>query len=116
DGERHDLTHVKRASERLLDLIESLLELTTLKRGELDVFIEDVDPRGPLRDAVALAPSSMPGVAMRIDEPTTMLPTIRSDRKKIFRILVSLLGNAAKFTERGEIVAGAPLPTARVVD
>ena len=45
DGQRHDLTHVKRASERLLDLIESLIELTTLKRGELDVFIEAVDPR-----------------------------------------------------------------------
>ena len=48
DGQRHDLTHVKRASERLLDLIESLIELTTLKRGELDVFIEEVDPRSPL--------------------------------------------------------------------
>jgi signal transduction histidine kinase len=115
DGQRHDLTHVKRASERLLDLIESLLELTTLKRGELDVFIEDVDPRGPLREAVASAPAPMPGVTMRIEEPTTMLPTIRSDRKKIFRILVSLLGNAAKFTERGEIVASVALANDRVV-
>src|SRR4029079_2307437 len=81
DGQKHDLTHVKRASERLLDLIESLLELTTLKRGELDVFIEEVTPRGPLREAIALAPAPMAGVAMRLDEPTTMLPTIRSDRK-----------------------------------
>jgi signal transduction histidine kinase len=115
DGQKHDLTHVKRASERLLDLIESLLELTTLKRGELDVFIEEVDPRVPLREAIALAPAPMAGVAMRLDEPTTMLPTIRSDRKKIFRILVSLLGNAAKFTERGEIVASVSLANDRVV-
>src|SRR5688500_43900 len=53
DGQRHDLTHVKRASERLLDLIESLIELTTLKRGEMEVFVEEVDPRQPLREAVA---------------------------------------------------------------
>ena len=115
DGQRHDLTHVKRASERLLDLIESLIELTTLKRGELDVFIEDVDPRQPLREAVASISAPAPGVMVRLDEPTTVLPTIRSDRKKIFRILVSLLGNALKFTERGEIIAGVSLANDHVI-
>ena len=44
-----------------------------------------------------------------------MLPKIRSDRKKIYRILVSLLGNAVKFTERGEIVASVALANDRVV-
>lgn len=44
-----------------------------------------------------------------------MLPRIRSDKKKIFRILVSLLGNAAKFTERGEIVASVALANDRIV-
>jgi signal transduction histidine kinase len=44
-----------------------------------------------------------------------MLPMIRSDRKKIYRILVSLLGNAVKFTERGEIVASVRLANDRVV-
>ena len=115
EGQRHDLTHVRRASERLLDLIESLIELTTLKRGELDVFVEEVDPRVPLREAVASLPSPAPGVTVRLDEPTTQLPKIVSDRKKIFRILVSLLGNAVKFTERGEIVASVSLANDRVV-
>jgi signal transduction histidine kinase len=115
DGQRHDLTHVKRASERLLDLIESLIELTTLKRGELDLFIEEVDPRVPLREAVASLPTPAAGVTVRLDEPTTMLPKILSDRKKIFRILVSLLGNAVKFTDHGEIVASVSLANDRVV-
>jgi signal transduction histidine kinase len=115
DGQRHDLTHVRRASERLLDLIESLIELTTLKRGELDVFVEEVDPRVPLREAIASLPTPAPGVTVRLDEPTTQLPKILTDRKKIFRILVSLLGNAVKFTERGEIVASVSLANDRVV-
>ena len=115
DGQRHDLTHVRRASERLLDLIESLIELTTLKRGELDVFIEEVDPRVPLREAIASLPTPAPGVTVRLDERTTQLPKILTDRKKIFRILVSLLGNAVKFTERGEIVASVSLANDRVV-
>jgi len=115
DGQRNDLTHVKRASERLLDLIESLIELTTLKRGELDVYVEQIDPRQPLREAIASVAAPAPGVTIRIEEPTTILPTIRSDRKKIFRILVSLLGNAVKFTDRGEIVVGVSLANDRIV-
>jgi signal transduction histidine kinase len=115
DGQRHDLTHVKGASERLLDLIENLIELTTLKRGELDLFIEAVDPRAPLREAVASVAAPGVRVEIRLEEPTTILPKIHSDRKKIFRILVSLLGNAVKFTERGEIVASVARANDRVV-
>jgi signal transduction histidine kinase len=115
EGQRHDLTHVKGASERLLDLIENLIELTTLKRGELDVFIESVDPRAPLREAVASVAAPGRRVEIRLEEPTTILPKIHSDQKKIFRILVSLLGNAVKFTERGEIVASVALANDRVV-
>ena len=79
------------------------------------MFVEEVDPRRPLREAVASVVVPAANVKVRVDEPTTMLPTIRSDRKKIFRILVSLLGNAVKFTERGEIVASVSLANDRVV-
>ena len=115
DGQHKDLTHVKRASERLLDLIESLIELTTLKRGELDVYVEEIDPRLPIREALASVGTPAAGVTLRFDEPKTMLPKIRSDRKKIFRILVSLIGNAVKFTDRGEIVVGVALANDRIV-
>jgi signal transduction histidine kinase len=115
DGQHKDLTHVKRASERLLDLIENLIELTTLKRGELDVYVEEIDPRQPLREALASIGTPANGVTVRVVEPTHVVPTFRSDRKKIFRILVSLLGNAVKFTDRGEIVVGVSLANDRIV-
>ena len=99
----------------MLDLIESLIELTTLKRGELDVYVEEIDPRLPNREALASVGTPAAGVTLRFDEPKTMLPKIRSDRKKIFRILVSLIGNAVKFTDRGEIVVGVSLANDRIV-
>ena len=115
EGQVHDLSHVKRASERLLDLIESLIELTTLKRGELDVYVEEIDPRAPLREAVASVAAPAAGVEIRLEEPTTIIPKILTDRKKLFRILISLLGNAVKFTERGEIVASVAFANDRIV-
>ena len=94
---------VRSASERLLDLIDNLLELTTLKRGAVDLEIREFDPREPLRAAADKAKGRPPAVALRVDEPTIMLPTMRSDRGKISKIIMTLLGNAYKFTTKGEV-------------
>ena len=43
------------------------------------------------------------------------VPAMRSDRAKVKKILASLLGNACKFTEKGEIVASIDIADGRVV-
>jgi signal transduction histidine kinase len=103
EAQRRDLTHVRGSSGRLLELIDNLLELTALKRGGLDAEIEEFDPRQPMHEATAAARGRAPAVAQRVDEPTSMLPPMRSDRKKIVKILISLLSNAYKFTSVGEV-------------
>jgi signal transduction histidine kinase len=112
--QRSDLGRVRRASERLLGLIDDLLELTTLKRGGLELTIEEFDPRALLREVVDATRAVPAGVALRVEEPSTQLAMMRSDRKKIAKILASLLGNACKFTERGEIVASLEVGDGRV--
>jgi signal transduction histidine kinase len=101
--QRQDLTQVWNASDRLLGLIDNLLELTTLKRGNLDVAVSEFDPRAPLEAAVASTVGKPGSVALVVDLPDGYLPAVRSDRKKIEKILISLLSNAYKFTERGEV-------------
>ena len=103
DEQHSSLAQAKGASERLLELIEDLLALTTLKRGELEVQLEEFDPREPLRDAAAEARGKPDAVALEVIEPPTLLPRMRSDRKKVVKILVSLLSNAYKFTPRGQV-------------
>ena len=114
-GQLNDLSQVKRASERLLELIENLLELTTLKRGGLGLTIDEFDPRAPLREVTSAVRGLDHNVSLRVEEPTTILPAMRSDRKKISKILISLLGNAIKFTPRGEVVASIEVRDGRVV-
>ncbi len=114
-GQRDDLAHVKRASERLLSLIDDLLELTSLKRGGYDVAVEEFDPRVPLRDATRSVEGRDPDVALRVEEPARPPLMLRSDRRKIEKILSSLLSNAYKFTHRGEVVASVEFRGDRVV-
>jgi len=98
-----NLSQVHNASERLLELIDNLLELTTLKRGGLEVSVEEFDPRVPMRAAVAATPGRADGVRLVVEEPTTLLPSAHTDRSKITKILASLLHNAYKFTPHGEV-------------
>ena len=115
EGQRQDLFHVKRSSERLLELIEDLLELTTLKRGEISLFIEEFDPVLALREAVASVSGRSIDVELRVVEPPPLPPRMRSDRAKITKILVSLLNNAYKFTPRGFVEAGVSIVGDRVL-
>ena len=103
DGQAEDLALAKNASERLLDLIDNLLELTTLKRGGLELDISEFDPRDPLREAADKSRGRPASVTLHVDEPTVMLPRMRSDRGKIAKIIATLLGNAYKFTKQGEV-------------
>jgi signal transduction histidine kinase len=109
------LRQVKGASERLLELIDNLLDLTTLKRGDTDVQIETFDPREPLNDAVVSTGGRAQDVELRIDQPDTMLPEMRSDRRKVAKILSALLNNAYKFTSQGEVRITLDVRSGRVV-
>jgi signal transduction histidine kinase len=119
------LGQVKIASEQLLGLIGDLLELTNLKRGGLEVIVSGFDPREPVRDAVALSQGKAAQVELRIEELPNDAEGTRehlapprvmwSDRRKVTKIIGSLLSNALKFTHEGEIRISIELLDDRVI-
>jgi len=125
DEQRKTLGQVKTASEQLLGLIGDLLELTTLKRGGLEVVVSGFDPREPLQTAALNAQGRAESVMLRVIEPRPEetgegehRPPPRvmwSDKKKIVKILVSLLSNAYKFTHEGEVRASLEVLEDRVI-
>jgi len=109
-----EIAHARAASERLLEFVDALLEYTALRRGTLEVTPEDFDPRVPLRDAIRAATGLADGVQLIAEEPVLALPPMHSDRRKITRILVSLLTNAFKFTSTGEVRVSVGVANGRV--
>jgi signal transduction histidine kinase len=112
--QRKTIAQVKISSEHLLDLIGDLLELTTLKRGGLEVVATTFDVRDPLREAVASTRGRSADVALRVSEPEAGV-TMVSDRRKITKMLVALLSNAYKFTQAGEIRLSVEVLNGRAV-
>ena len=113
EEQRSDLGQVRASSERLVALINNLLELTSLKQGALPVSVEEFDLREPLRDAIAMTPGRSVDVLLRVDEPEGALSPMRSDKGKLARILCEVLGNAYKFTKRGEVTVSATVVDGR---
>jgi len=102
--QRKTLAHMTTSSERLLALIEDLLELTALRRGEVRVSVELFDPRDALTAAIESTAEQRPnGVQLKSSIPEGPPRWMRSDRQKVVKILAKLLGNAYKFTSQGEV-------------
>jgi PAS domain S-box-containing protein len=110
------LQRIQASSRHLLTLIEGLLTFSRLEAGGERVHDDAFDLRDVIGDAVALIG---PAAAAKRLDVRVRLPDarveMRSDRSKIFQILLNLLGNAVKFTDAGHVEVTLEAGTAHVV-
>jgi signal transduction histidine kinase len=111
--QKRTLEQVKEASDHLLALIGDLLELTALKRDAIAAVVAELDPREPLRDAVAACKRGRGQVTLDVSEPE-IVPVMQSDRRAIAKVLRVMLDNAFKFTREGTVRASVRVEGDRV--
>jgi signal transduction histidine kinase/CheY-like chemotaxis protein/streptogramin lyase len=112
-GPREQLSIAKKAGEILRHLVESVLDYGRDSANREQVAPDSVDIRRLISETAAL----MRPQAQAKDLPLAVTITpdeeiwLRCDQARLARILINLLGNAIKFTERGAInVAVAVVP------
>lgn len=101
-GER--IVRIRRASNRLLEMINTLLEYVRLESGHLEVRPTDV-PLDELARSVVddLAPQArQKGLALRVVAGDALVP-LRTDGRLLRLVLTNLVGNAVKYTDRGHV-------------
>lgn len=100
---------IKDATNSLLRIINDILDISKLDAGKLEIESIDFDPRALADDVVSLFRQTCPKekrsvltIECRFDEN---IPSIVSaDPTRLRQILINLVGNAVKFTERGSVV------------
>lgn len=106
-GPREVLSTAKTAGETLRHLVESVLEYGRdgAGFGEAPAVFDDIDLRRLAVEAVELMRSQAlaKGLALTLEIAPEGAIWIRCDHIKLSRILINLLGNAIKFTERGTV-------------
>jgi signal transduction histidine kinase/HAMP domain-containing protein len=104
DLQKENLQKVLISSEHLLKLINGLLDLAKIEAGKMDVIAEPVR----VEDIVSMATATVEPLLKDsrvhfVKDIPPDLPPLNTDRDKLKQILLNLLSNAAKFTEKGEI-------------
>jgi signal transduction histidine kinase len=104
DQQSEILSIAKKNVERLARIINGLLDVSRIESGNIEIHRDDVD----LRELVRLTAAAFEtkardkGLELSVSLPEAAL-TAYADEDKLSQILMNLVDNAVKFTERGSV-------------
>jgi signal transduction histidine kinase len=99
-----DLQKIHVSGRHLLVLIDDVLDLSKIEAGRMQVFTERLDVAALVAGVVAVADPLMKTKDNRlVVESEGALGSLNTDVTKVRQVMLNLLSNAAKFTERGTI-------------
>ena len=104
--QRENLGIIKSSGNALMAVINDILDFSKIEAGKLELDPIDFNFRDAIGDtanAVALR-AHQKGLELIVDIDAAVPPTLRGDPGRLRQILLNLLGNAIKFTDRGEVV------------
>jgi signal transduction histidine kinase/DNA-binding response OmpR family regulator len=95
----------QRAGDALLEMLNDILDLSKVESGQLELESQAFDPTELLEDVaeVLAVPAHAKGLELICDVAPGLPACVVGDAKRLRQVLLNLLGNAVKFTERGEV-------------
>lgn len=91
--------------KNLLSLIEDILDLSKIEAGRMTIHLEAVNPHSYCEDMAHIfaVQASDKGIALNVIVSPSLPAGLMLDGVRIRQILMNLLGNAVKFTEKGSV-------------
>src|SRR5260370_829400 len=104
--QRDYLTMARCSADSLLTVINDVLDFSKIEGGMVDLNLIEFQPRENIEETIrALALSAhQKGLEFVCDIDRSVPGTLVGDALRIRQVLVNLIGNAIKFTQRGEVV------------
>jgi PAS domain S-box-containing protein len=104
--QREYLGMVKLSADHLLNVINDILDFSKIEAGKLDLDLVDFDLRDTLDDTMATLAMRAHKKGLELaDHIAADVPyALAGDPHRLCQVIVNLIGNAIKFTERGEVV------------
>jgi PAS domain S-box-containing protein len=93
----------------MMRLLNDILDISKVEAGQMQIACEPFDVRHSLRACARLiAPAvEQKGLALHVEIDEALPAMVRGDGLRLRQVVLNLLGNAAKFTERGAITLRA---------
>ncbi|MGV3495037.1 MAG: response regulator [Ramlibacter sp.] len=107
--QRDYLQTIRLSSDQLLAVINDVLDFSKIESGKLELEVEPLPVRGAVEEAcdIAAPRAREKGLELIIDVPEAgpeaVPAAILGDITRLRQVLINLINNAVKFTERGEV-------------
>ncbi len=103
DEQRKQMSMVKNSSQHLLELITDIIDLSKIEAGKITLHPETFDLAKTVRDVVETlrVAAVRKSLMLTVKEVEDMV--IENDARRVKQVLVNLVANAIKFTEKGEV-------------
>ena len=114
EQQRGWLSNIGTAGDALLALIDSILDLSRIEAGRLELASEPLDVRALVTATLGLFQSEADakGLTLTLDWTTAVPPLAMGDGRRLRQIFANLLSNAVKFTEYGSVTVSVGLSAA----
>ncbi len=100
------LKKVKNSAQHLLSLINDILDISKIEAGKTDIFIEEFYFDEVLQEVVDTVSPLVNKKGIDLLYDTKEKNIILSDRRQVKQVLINLVDNAIKFTEKGSVKIG----------
>jgi len=99
---------VFKSGEALLEILNDLLDFSKVEAGKLELVSQEFDLRETVEEVVGLMAekSHAKGILLQVELDDRLPELLRGDAGRLRQIVLNLVGNAIKFTERGEVRVG----------
>ncbi|WP_449418208.1 GAF domain-containing protein [Phormidium nigroviride] len=100
------LNIINRSGEHLLELINDILEMSKIEAGRMVLYENEFDLYNlldNLEDMLQLKAQSK-ALKLTFQRDKTVPRFVKTDQSKLRQILINLIGNALKFTEKGNVI------------
>lgn len=104
DMQRTDLSAIYSSGQHLLGLVDDILDLSKIEAGKVTLERELLDFHEIAAGIMSLAIALISDKPIELkEEIAARLPPVYADRKRVRQIILNLVSNAAKFTDKGYI-------------
>ena len=94
------------SGRHLLNLINDLLDLSRIEAGKTEIFKEWIEPATVIEEVIRTVAPLAARKGLVVASEAELPARVYTDRKKLFQVLLNLVNNAVKFTERGGVKVG----------
>ncbi|MBN2060415.1 MAG: transporter substrate-binding domain-containing protein [Deltaproteobacteria bacterium] len=104
EEQQKQLTMVQNSSRHLLALINDVLDISKIEAGQLSLSFSSFDLRPSIENMIKLVTplAEKKGLDLEMDL-SDGIGTVTTDQRRLEQVILNLLNNAVKFTEKGHV-------------